>query len=168
MPRGIRNRVVEATTQPDQTSAPVLTQPVSRRAAETRRERRRRNDGDLDRNASMKLAIPKEIQERAKAEGKVMRWIMDTRMHEAHQDDWDRVEGVEPIQANPREGTEERLVLCSKYADWHEADQRADAHVIDEHEQALMRGHVNGEGRTSAGLTVPEGQTNSVTTKRGL
>ncbi|MBI0474227.1 hypothetical protein D9601_02455 [Sphingomonas sp. MA1305] len=118
--------------------------------------------------ASMKLAIPREIQEQARRDGKVVRWILDTRMTEAHSNDWDKVEGVEPVQANPMSGTDERLVLCSKYADWHEADQRSDEQVVDEREKQLMRGQVSDGSRSSSGVHVPQGQTNRVTTQRGL
>lgn len=168
MPRGVR-RTTEAVEMPEQIPAAVLAeQPISRRAAETRRERRRRDDGDLDRMASMKLAIPRDIQEQARREGKVVRWILDTRTAEAHANDWDKVEGVEPVQANPMSGTDERLVLHSKYADWHDADQRRDENVIDERERQLMQGQVNDGSRSSAGLNVPKGQTNRVTTQKGL
>lgn len=167
MPRGVRRSVAE-TQEQVQTPASVLGQPASRRADETRRERRRRDDGDLDRMASMKLAVPREIQEQARREGKVLRWIMDGRMAEAHSNDWDKVEGVSPIQANPMSGTDERLVLCSKYADWHDDDRRKDESVIDEREQQLMSGKVSGDGGSSAGLHVPKGQTNRISPKQGL
>lgn len=167
MPRGIRRTAVAAQA-PVETQASVLDQPVSRRAEETRRERRRRNDGDLDRMAGMKLAIPQEIQEQARREGKVVRWILDTRIAEAHASDWDRVDGIEPVQANPMSGTDERLILCSKYADWHADDQRSDEQVIDEREKQLMRGQVSDDERSSSGVHVPRGQTNRVTTQRGL
>lgn len=168
MPRGIRRSAPEAQV-PEQKPASVLEhQPVSRRADETRRERRRRDDGDLDRMASLKLAIPRDKQEQAQREGKVLRWIMDGRMADAHSNDWDRVDGVEPIQANPMSGTDERLVLCSKFSDWHDTDQQRDERVIDEREQQLMSGRVDEGSRSSAGLVVPKGQTNRVTTQRGL
>lgn len=168
MPRGIR-RSVEATQALGQTPVSGLEQPaVSSRAAETRRERRRRNDGDLDRMASMKLAVPRELQEQLQREGKVYRWILDTSMHEAHANDWDAVEGVTPVQANPREGTAERLVLCSKYADWHSEDVQRDASVVDQREQQLMEGQVSDGSRSSSGLHVPKSQANRVTTQRGL
>lgn len=167
MPRGIR-RSAEAAQVSAETQTSVLDRPVSRRAEETRRERRRRNDGDLDRMASMKLAVPRDIQEQARREGKVVRWILDTRMAEAHSNDWDKVEGVEPVQANPMSGTDERLVLCSKFADWHEEDQRSDERGVDEHEKQLMSGQVSDGSRSAGGVVVPRGQTNRVTTQRGL
>lgn len=168
MPRGIR-RSAEAAQVPVQNPAAVLdSPPATRRADETRRERRRRDDGDLDRMASMKLAIPRDIQEQARREGKVVRWILDNRLTEAEANDWDKVEGVAPVQANPMSGTDERLILCSKYADWDEDDRRKDEHVIDERERQLMHGQVSEGGKSSSGLTVPKGQTNRVTTQQGL
>jgi len=169
MPRGQYDRTVRAQV-PDQVKEPeaVLEQSVSPRAAEMRRERRRRDDGDLDRMANQKLAIPREIQEQMRREGKVVRWIMDTRMVDAHANDWDRVEGIEPIQANPMAGTEERLVLCSKYADWDAADRTRDDMTVDAIEERAMAGQLEGDGKSSAGLRVPTSVTNRVTTQRGL
>jgi hypothetical protein len=133
-----------------------------------RRERRRRNDSDLDRMAGMKLGVPQEIQEQLNREGKVHRWILDTGYAAAHANDWDRVEGVEPVQANPMAGTDERLVLCSKYRDWHDEDQRRDEQLINEREQAMIAGQVSDGSRSSEGLRVPSRQTNSITQKRGM
>ena len=118
--------------------------------------------------ANLKLALPRDIQERARAEGKVVRWIMDNRMHEATQNDWDRVAGVEPIQANPMAGTEERLVLCEKYADWDAEDRVRDDMTVDAIEAKVMAGQIETDGRSSAGLHVPKSQVNRVTTQRGL
>lgn len=170
MPRGpYRRREAAEAVEQAQEPTPVLTQPVaSPRAAEARRERRRREDGDLDRMASLKLAVPQDIQEQTRREGKVVRWILDTRMAEAHGDDWDTVPGVEPVQANPMMGSPERLVLCSKYADWHAADVRRDDRIVDETEKQIVAGNVNDDGKSSAGLVVPRGQANRITTQQGL
>lgn len=173
MPRGQydrsqRRESTPVATEPSPVLGDVQEPEVSARALETRRERRRRDDGDLDRMLSLKLAVPSKIQEQLRGEGKVWRWIMDTRMAEAHADDWDVVEGVDPVQANPNGGTAERQVLCSKYADWHEADQRRQEEMIGEREVELMRGNVTDDGKSSAGLRVPDGQKNRITTQRGL
>jgi hypothetical protein len=172
MPRGVRRNPVTATNPvdpvPPQPSQEAPAPALSARATEMRRERRRRNDGDLDRTAAMKLAIPQDVQAKAKAEGKSLRWILDTRMQEAFQDDWDTVEGVTPVQANPREGTDERLVLCAKYTDWHEEDLKREQMLLDERDKGLTRGEVSGEGGTSAGLYVPEKTTNRISRERGL
>lgn len=169
MPRGNDDRTAGSVeSAPEQAPGAVLEQPGSPRAAEMRRERRRRVDGDLDRMGSMKLAIPTDIQERMRREGKVVRWVMDTGLHDAHSNDWDRVEGVEPVQANPREGTDERLILCSKFADWDADDRKRDDLSVDAIEQRTMAGQIQGEGASSAGLVIPEGQTNRVQRQRGL
>jgi hypothetical protein len=135
MPRGIPNRL-NAEAQTDQ----PLVAPVSARAEETRRERRRRDDGDLDRSARLKLAIPKEIQERAEREGKTLRWIKDDpgRLLQAQADDWDRVDGIEPVSASRAE--ESKLVLHAKYKDWYDSDQTDKARLLDEREKAVAKG----------------------------
>jgi len=168
MPRGPYRRNAVAQATPSEEPAIVTEAPVSARAAETRRERRRRDDGDLDRMAGMKLGVSQEIQDQLKREGKVFRWILDTTMASAEANDWDRVPGVEPVQANPMAGTDERLVLCSKYRDWHEDDQRRDEQLIDEREAAMMAGQVRDGSRSSEGLRVPDRQANRITRERGL
>lgn len=168
MPRGQYDRTQRRAAQELPETEAVLEGQLSGRALETRRERRRRDDGDLDRMLSLKLAIPHDTMEQMRQEGKVVRWIMDTRMSEAHADDWDIVPGIEPVQANPMSGTTERQILCSKYADWHEADQRREVAFLDERENELLKGRVTDEGRSSEGLHVPDNQTNRITTQRGL
>jgi hypothetical protein len=166
MPRGQYDRTRRTETAEPQETGAVLQGPT--RADETRRERRRRDDGDLDRMLSLNLSVPREIEEQLRQEGKVSRWILDTRMAQAHADDWDIVPGVEPVQANPMLGSPERLVLCSKYADWHDADRSREENFLTERENELIAGRVTDAGRTSEGLRVPDGQTNRITTQRGL
>lgn len=123
------------------------TAPVqSSRADETRRERRRRDDGDLDRGARLNLAIPAEIREQAKREGKTLRWINDdgNRMHQmTEQDDWDIVDSplVKPVPVGTsKDGQPVTARLCSKYQDWYDQDQRDKARLLDERERAVERG----------------------------
>lgn len=142
MPRGVYDR--DRQQQPVQAETPQ----ESPRAADTRRERRRRDDGDLDRNARMKLAIPREVQAQADREGRVLRWMLDSpgRIQQAVADDWDRVEGVEPVAASRSE--EGKLVLYTKYRDWWEEDQRKKAKALDDREAAIKRNEVTGEGKS--------------------
>lgn len=139
MPRGQYDRTKSAgsLTKPEEAPAPALT---NSRADETRRERRRRADGDLDRMAGFKLAIPRDIQEQADREGKTLRWVLDTpgRMQQMIADDWDKVPGIDTIAADRESG--DQLVLCSKYQDWFDADQKQSAKMLDERDASLTRG----------------------------
>lgn len=138
MPRGIPNRSISL-EQGEQTPGQAeVTQ--SPRAADTRRERRRRDDGDLDRMGRMALSIPQEVQDRLTREGKTARWVRDNpnRQSAMQANDWDVTPNVEPV-AEDREGTG-KLVLMEKYRDWWDEDQRKKATVLDERERALERG----------------------------
>lgn len=177
MPRGQYERrsvsndtpAAEAAASPIEAVSPALNeQTVSNRAVEMRRERRRRNDGDLDGMAHLKLAIPREIQEQGKREGKVFRYFLETNVPGAYSNDWDVVDGPEQILANPNAGEQTRLVLCSKYKDWHDADTAKNDQQIDEREQAMLHGQVSGDGGSSTGLVVPKGQVNRVSRQQGL
>lgn len=67
-------------------------------------KRRRRGGGDMA--ASKRLFIPPEIEARLEAEGRTVRWVNDTdnRMHRfTVQDDYDKVEGVEPVPVGTNE-----------------------------------------------------------------
>lgn len=142
MPRGIHesNRLQADAPGEQPTEAPA----ISARATETRRERRRRDDGDLDRGARMKLAIPKNIREQAEREGKTLRWVNDegNRMHDMTvDDDWDVVQGVKEVPVKTDEaGKPVYARLCAKPLDWWQDDQRAKARVLDEREKAVARG----------------------------
>lgn len=68
------------------------------RQQETAQRRRRRGDSGLA--AEKQLPIPPEIEARLKREGRTPRWVNDerNRMHRfTVQDDYDPVEGVEPV-----------------------------------------------------------------------
>jgi hypothetical protein len=165
MPRGIPN------PKPD---LPVLDAPAetrhtqpSVRAGETRRERRRRDDGDLDRMGRMALSIPPEVQERLDREGKTARWVRDdaNRQVSMNRNDWDPTPGVDAVPAD-RDG-EGKLVLMEKYQDWYDDDQRKKSELLNEREQALTRNE--GENRKAGdGLVVPKGQTNRISREQGL
>lgn len=148
MPRGIPlDRTSDAVDAPEQA-------PVTTRALEMRRERRRRSDGDLDYSARMKLAIPKEIQDKLKREGKTPRWVRDDagRMQQMVADDWDRVEGVEPVAASRSE--DGQLILMAKFEDWYREDRKP----IEELNRSRERSALDGK----AGSLVGEGGSESV------
>ncbi len=142
MPKGVysRNRLEdEPQTAEDSAS-------VSTRAEETRRVRRRRDEGDLDRGARFKLAIPQEIQDQAKREGKTLRWVNDegNRMHHMTvEDDWDVVQSdlVKPVPVSTSpDGKPVYARLCSKFQDWYDEDQRDKARILKEREKAVEQG----------------------------
>ena len=136
--------------------------PVSARAEETRRERRRRDDGDIDRMARMKLAIPISVQERLKREGKEARWVRDDagRMQQMIAEDWDPVEGVPTVAASRTD--EGQMVLMSKYSDWYNEDRRA----LTEQNNALVNAAVSGKAHgpdvDAKGFYAPQGSTNRI------
>lgn len=165
MPRGQYDRsAVKATvTQPEET--PALQ--TSARAEETRRARRRRADGDLDRMGRMALSIPPEVQERLDREGKTARWVRDAsgRQTAMRANDWDTTPGVEPVaEARDSEG---KLVLMEKFKDWYDDDQREKTELLDAQEKAIERG--SGANRQAGDqLVVPQGQVNRISRQRGL
>lgn len=168
MPRGIPSEATLAARAASATEQPADAGPqTSARAEEMRRERRRRDDGDLDRMGRLALTIPPEVQERLDREGKTARWVRDdpNRQVSMHRNDWDVTPDVEAVPAD-RDG-EGKLVLMEKYRDWYADDQRQKSELLDEREQALTRSE--GENRKAGdGLVVPKGQTNRISRERGL
>ena len=135
--------------------------PITPRAEETRRERRRRDDGDLDRTARMKLAIPQNIQEQAKRDGKTLRWVRDDigRMQQMQAEDWDIVPGVPTVAASRTD--EGQMVLMSKYADWYHKDREH----LDKTNSDLQKSAVAPnaqEGVNSEGFYTPAGAVNRI------
>lgn len=135
--------------------------PVSPRASEERRERRRRDAGDIDRTARMKLAIPQDVQEQATREGKTLRWVRDDvgRMQQMKSEDWDIVEGVKPVAASRTD--EGQMVLMSKFADWYDADRQ---HLKDDND-ALQKSAISPnaqENVDSKGFYTPKGTVNQI------
>lgn len=164
MPRGVYERSA-VSNQPAETR--LLDQP-SAHAEETRRERRRRDDGDLDRMGRMALSIPPEVKDRLDREGKTHRWVRDAagRQQAMQRDDWDVTPGVEPVpEARDSEG---KLVLMEKYRDWYDDDQRAKTNLLDQREDAIKRGANTGpDDRRQPGVSyVPDG--NQIARKPGL
>lgn len=158
MPRGIPRSRADNTLAPvggdnsPQSAAPI--EAVSPRAADVRRERRRRDDGDIDRMARLSLAVPHEIAERAKREGKVLRWFLNKpgRIAEAHDDDWDAVPNIAHVAAGQED--EEKLILMEKFKDWHVADLSAETRLIADREKAITAG-TSPENRKSGDELVP-------------
>lgn len=158
MPRGQYRR---DTVQSERIEEPRSAESApSQRAQEVRRERRLRDDGDIDRHYRLKLAIPRDIEEQAKREGKVFRWVLDQpgRLAEFHDTDWDIVPGVGQVSAGSEDS--EKLVLHWKYKDWHESDERRGQANLDALDRSLEKGHIpDAPGRD---LHVPASQQNRI------
>lgn len=114
------------------------------RQQEERQERRRRSDTTIDGGQRLKLAIPPEVADRLKAEGRTPRWVNDdgNRMHNLTQlDDYDKVEGVDPrVVGTTKEGKPIKAHLCSKPTRFIEEDQGKLDGRRREMEAALLRG----------------------------
>ena len=89
-------------------------------------QRRRRRD-DTNFQQSSKLHIPEEVAQRLKAEGKSPRWVNDegNRIHNlTHRDDYDPVEGVDPVPVGVREAGKPLLAhLLAKPIEFIREDQ---------------------------------------------
>jgi hypothetical protein len=135
--------------------------PPSPRATGERRARRNRDDGDLDRTARMRLAIPQSIQETAKREGKTLRWVRnDTgRMHQMHSEDWDIVTGIDPVSASRTD--EGQMVLMSKFADWYDKD-REHLKATNDSLQKSATSPESQENVSLDGLYAPKGTVNKI------
>jgi hypothetical protein len=155
MPRGQYDRTARKEQSAENSAL------VSPRASEERRERRRRDAGDIDRTARMKLAIPQHIEEQLHREGKTARWVRDDtgRMHQMKSEDWDIVDGVEPVAASRTD--EGHMVLMSKYADWYHDDRK---HLKDQND-AMQKSAVSPNAQEDvdpSGFYTPKGTVNKI------
>lgn len=126
------------------------------RTEEERQQRRRRHDGTLDAKVNKRLAIPKEIEARLKAEGLSPRWVNDegSRIHDLTVgDDYEKVDGVEPVPVvvDKKNGTTVLAHLYAKRID-HIAEDRAAA---DKTRREMEAGMMKGQVPTGAGETAP-------------
>ena len=117
---------------------------VDRRTEEAQ-VRRRRDDTTIDGGQRLKLAIPPEVAARLKREGRTARWINDegNRIHNLTKlDDYDRVDGVEPVHAGRDKETGQpiKAYLHSKPNAFIEEDQAKAESRRRETERALLRG----------------------------
>jgi hypothetical protein len=167
MPRGqYDRRAVQAQGERPEADKPVE-QALSNRATELRRERRRRDDGDLDRMGRMALSIPSEVRERLALEGKTARWVRDAagRQAEMYRQDWDVTPGVEPV-AESRDGTG-KLVLMEKWQDLHDIDQQQKRGILDQRDDHMLKGVASSPNGNDRSVSyVPDG--NNISRKAGL
>jgi hypothetical protein len=121
-------------------------EPRQGRKEEVAAQRRRRGNSEM--RADARLPIPEEVSKRLKAQGLTPRWVNDTgnRMHQLTvQDDYDRVEGVEPVPVGTDLTGKPILAhLLAKRADFIAEDRAERAKVRDNTEQSLLRGEVPG------------------------
>lgn len=153
MPRGIpRNPRKTVVEKPEA--------PVSQRAAEMRRERRRRQDGDLDTTARLKLAIPTEIKERLAREGMTPRWVRDDpgRVQQLMAEDWDPVPGVESVAASRSEPGQ--MILMAKRDDWYREDRKPISEANKANETRALSGKA--DGIESEQTYAPQGTVNRI------
>lgn len=112
------------------------------------RRERRRKDGEAE-NAGLRLAIPDWVYDKYPKNAFRLAWIRgDTaRMQFKHGQDWDPVDGVEPVPgAADRHGNPVNHVLCVKRVEWVMED-RAKAEDRRKHiEDQATRGRVTGKG----------------------
>jgi hypothetical protein len=134
------------------------------RQEEVAQERRRRNAGTLDRSQQLKLAVPEKVRE--DNPGHTFRWINDrgNRMYAmTQQDDWDKVEGVEPIPVDSIDGKPVYAHLCKKPQEFWDADQQVKVEATRATERALVQAkpqtadpeaaYTPGQNRISTGYT---------------
>lgn len=111
------------------------------RAAQETQRRRRRDDQAL--TATKRLPIPPEIQARLDANGLVPRWVNDqsNRLYRfTQQDDYDKVEGVDPVPVGTDEAGQPILAhLLAKPKDFIREDREKADQRLKATEEALFR-----------------------------
>jgi hypothetical protein len=111
------------------------------RAAQETQRRRRRDDQAL--SATKRLPIPPEIQAELDAKGLVPRWVNDqsNRLYRfTQQDDYDKVEGVDPVPVGTDEAGQPILAhLLAKPKDFIREDREKADHRLKATEEALFR-----------------------------
>lgn len=111
------------------------------RAQQEQAQRRRRSDGELQ--ATQRLPIPPEVAARLERDGLQPRWVNDqsNRMHRfTVQDDYDKVEGVEPVPVGTDEAGKPIMAhLLAKRKDFIAEDQAKAEEKRKTVEDALFR-----------------------------
>jgi hypothetical protein len=120
------------------------------RASQVSAERRRRND--LSGAPKLKLAIPEHVRARLAAEGRTPRWVNDIGSRIADltiRDDYDPVDGVDPVKVDFIDGQTVYAKLLSKPNDLI-AEDRA---IAEEQRKAVEAGvhKAAAEGHQSQG-----------------
>jgi hypothetical protein len=117
------------------------------RASQETAERRRRDD--LSGALRLKLAIPEQVRARLEAEGLTPRWVNDegNRIADLTQrDDYDKVEGVEPVKVGTTEGGKPLFAyLLAKRTDFLSDDRRK----ADQRRRQVEESRFGGNGKTA-------------------
>lgn len=90
-------------------------------------KRRARLEANIDGSKHLKLAIPPKVQQQLDTEGRIGRWVSDdpTRQYQlTEQNDYRRVDGVEPISTRDGKGEPIKLLLMSKRKDFVSEDKQ--------------------------------------------
>ncbi len=128
------------------------------RQEESPRRERRRREGDAE-TLGLKLPIPDWVRDKYPPAQFAYYWFTGTaaRLHQAHKNDWDPVEGGEGGRlpgASDKEGKPTDHVLCVKYKDWYEQDRRPREALRLEQEEQMRRGNVAGQGDDAGGAAL--------------
>lgn len=117
------------------------------------RRKRRRKDGEAQ-NAGLRLAIPDGVQERYPKTDFRLAWVRDDpgRMQQKHNEDWDPVEGVEPVPgAHDKHGNPVKHILMVKRQEWVQEDRDKKERARKLIEDQANRGKVTGQGADAGG-----------------
>ena len=123
------------------------------RAEVERQERRRRDDSNIDGGQKLKLAVPIEVMRRLEKENRTPRWVNDigNRMDQLTvHDDYDRVDGVEPVEViiDAKTGQTAKSYLLAKRNDFIAADRAKREVKRSEVERAMTdKDAVQGQGQ---------------------
>lgn len=141
---------------------PAVNMPKPTRAEQTRRERRMTPGATVQ--PGIRLAVDEKKLDRGKFE---YRWVNDKegRVQQLAAQDWDPVAenvkddsnglGTVPsAHAGVAEGKPYNATLMKKYRDWYEDDQKRKQRPLDEMENAIRRGNVQGQNTELAGAGV--------------
>ncbi len=136
------------------------------RQEEVRTERRRRDDATLDGSQALKLAVPREIQEKLTAQGREWRWANDdgNRIQRLTvDDDWDKVDEVEPREViiDRGKGITCKAYLLSKPKAFSDEDRQKKDFGRRATEKAMLEGAVpnaaTGQSSRPDNVYVPSG-----------
>ena len=112
------------------------------------RTQRRRKQG-AEEDHGLKLPIPQETENFYPPKTFMLRWFRneDSRIKTMHGQDWDLVEGVDPVPgATDRHGNPVEHVLMVKRRDWYEEDRAWREDRRKETERRVIKGDLAGIG----------------------
>jgi hypothetical protein len=114
------------------------------RASEVAAERRRRDGSSVGHR--LKLDVPEAVREKLAAEGRTPRWVNDVHNRIAdltERDDYDRVEGVEPVKVGTGEDNQPVFAyLLAKRSDFIAEDRSKLDQRRRETEAGMLKGKI--------------------------